>query len=56
MKKIFFIITAFIAFTAFTTINNIWTNDDPHSELGFTVTHLGIADVSGTFNDFYRLF
>jgi polyisoprenoid-binding protein YceI len=52
MKKVFFIITAFIALTAFTTINNPWTNDDPHSQLGFTVTHLGIADVSGTFNDF----
>lgn len=52
MKKIFFIITAFISLTAFTTINNPWTNDDPHSQLGFTVTHLGIADVSGTFNDF----
>lgn len=52
MKKLFFIITAFIALTAFTTINNPWTNDDPHSQLGFTVTHLGIADVSGTFNDF----
>jgi polyisoprenoid-binding protein YceI len=52
MKKIFFIITAFISLTAFTTINSLWTNDDPHSQLGFTVTHLGIADVSGTFNDF----
>lgn len=52
MKKLFFIITAFIALTAFTTINNTWTNDDPHSQLGFTVTHMGIADVSGTFNDF----
>lgn len=52
MKKIFFIITAFIALTAFTTINDLWTNDDPHSQLGFTVTHLGIADISGVFNDF----
>lgn len=52
MKKIFLIITAFVALTAFTTINNPWTNDDPHSQLGFTITHLGIADVSGTFNDF----
>lgn len=52
MRKIFLIITAFIATTAFTTINDTWTNDDPHSQLGFTVTHLGIADVSGTFNDF----
>lgn len=52
MKKLFFIITAFIALTAFSTINNPWTNDDPHSQLGFTVTHLGITDVSGTFNDY----
>lgn len=52
MKKILFILTAFVALTAFTTISDIWTNDDPHSQLGFTVTHLGIADVSGTFNDF----
>lgn len=52
MKKIFFILTAFITITAFTNINDTWKNDDPHSQLGFTVTHLGIADVSGTFNDF----
>ena len=52
MKKLFLITTAFIALTAFTTIGGIWTNDDPHSQLGFTVTHLGIADVSGVFHDF----
>lgn len=52
MKKIFFILTAFVALTAFTNAFTTWTNDDPHSQLGFTVTHLGIADVSGTFNDF----
>jgi polyisoprenoid-binding protein YceI len=52
MKKILFILTAFVALTAFTTAFTTWTNDDPHSQLGFTVTHLGIADVSGTFNDF----
>ncbi|GAB2669046.1 YceI family protein [Flavihumibacter cheonanensis] len=51
MKKLFLILTAFVALTAFTTISTIWTNDDAHSQLGFTVTHLGIADVSGTFND-----
>ena len=48
----FFIATACFALTAFTTLNGIWKNDPPHSQLGFTVTHLGIADVSGTFNDF----
>ncbi|HEX5153005.1 MAG TPA: YceI family protein [Parafilimonas sp.] len=52
MKKILLILTAFVSLTAFTIINDTWTNDDPHSQLGFTVTHLGIADVSGTFNDF----
>ncbi len=51
MKKLFLIATAFVAFTAFNTIDKTWTNDDPHSQLAFTVTHLGIADVSGTFND-----
>jgi polyisoprenoid-binding protein YceI len=52
MKKLTVIISAFVLLTAFTTLNNVWTNDDPHSQLGFTVTHLGISDISGTFNDF----
>lgn len=52
MKKLLLIVTAFVAITAFTKLNDTWTNDDPHSQLGFTVTHLGISDVSGTFNDF----
>ncbi|HSB93863.1 MAG TPA: YceI family protein [Flavitalea sp.] len=52
MKKLFLIAAAFTAFSAFTVINDTWTNDDPHSQLGFTVTHLGISDISGTFNDF----
>jgi polyisoprenoid-binding protein YceI len=52
MKKRFIILTAFVALTAFTSLNNIWKNDPSHSQLGFTVKHLGIADVSGVFNDF----
>ena len=52
MKKLFIIAAAFIALTAFTLANNTWKNDPPHSQLGFTVSHLGIADISGTFNDF----
>lgn len=52
MKKLILVATAFVALASFTTFNNIWTNDDPHSQLGFTVTHLGVSDVSGTFNDF----
>jgi polyisoprenoid-binding protein YceI len=52
MKKLMIILSAFFVLTAFTTAVPTWQNDDPHSQLGFTVTHLGIADVSGTFNDF----
>lgn len=52
MKKFAFIFAASVALTAFTTAVTPWQNDDPHSQLGFTVTHLGISDVSGTFNDF----
>jgi polyisoprenoid-binding protein YceI len=54
MKKISIIISAllFLFLTAFTTAKIVWKNDDPHSQLGFTVTHLGISEVSGTFNDF----
>lgn len=52
MKKILVILVAFLSLTAFTVAVSTWQNDDAHSQLGFTVTHLGIADVSGTFNDF----
>ncbi|ULQ54032.1 YceI family protein [Flavihumibacter fluvii] len=51
MKKLSIILVSFALFTAFTTIDT-WKNDKPHSQLGFTITHLGISDVSGTFNDF----
>jgi polyisoprenoid-binding protein YceI len=52
MKKIFFLILGFAMLTAFTVDNTKWTNDDPHSQLGFTVKHLGISDISGNFRDF----
>ena len=52
MKKIAILASAFLVLTAFITPVFTWKNDAPHSQLGFTVTHLGIADVSGTFNDF----
>lgn len=52
MKKVFIILFSFVFLTAFTSYNDVWQNDDPHSQLSFTVTHLGIADVTGTFNDF----
>lgn len=51
MKKTAIVLSAFLALTAFTHSLTTWQNDAPHSQLGFTVTHLGINDVSGTFND-----
>lgn len=52
MKKLLAISAAFLVLTAFTPVEGVWKNDPPHSQLGFTISHLGIADVSGTFNDF----
>lgn len=52
MKKLTMLLIAFVAITAFTTVSDVWKNDPPHSQLSFTVTHLGISEVSGTFNDF----
>lgn len=51
MKKI----TLFLAFL-FVSVGlfaqTTWTADPYHSKLGFTVTHLGIADVPGHFSDY----
>ncbi len=52
MKKTAIILSALFVLTAFTTVVDTWKNDKPHSQLAFTITHLGISDVSGTFNDF----
>lgn len=52
MKRILFVGLVTLVLSAFTAILAVWTNDDAHSQLSFTVTHLGISDVSGTFNDF----
>ncbi|MDF2380233.1 YceI family protein [Nostoc ellipsosporum NOK] len=53
MKKYLLIATAVFGLTAFTTVfTEVWKNDPPHSRLQFTVTHLGINDITGSFNDF----
>lgn len=52
MKKFIILASVFVALAAFTNVKGVWKSDAPHSQLGFTITHLGIADVSGTFNDF----
>ena len=51
MKKSTIILSAVLFLIAFTTVTS-WKNDKPHSQLAFAVTHLGVSDVSGTFNDF----
>ncbi len=52
MKRLSVAIAAFIVLSGFNYVATTWKSDAPHSQLGFTVTHLGIAEVSGTFNDF----
>lgn len=51
MKKYLLIAVTVFSLSAFT-LNNVWKNDPPHSQLGFTVVHLGINDISGFFTDF----
>ena len=51
MKKITILSTALFLLFAFTTANT-WSVDNAHSKLTFTVTHLGISDVSGLFKNF----
>ena len=51
MKKLLIVLASLVILSAFTTPDT-WHNDKPHSQLTFTITHLGISDVSGNFNDF----
>ena len=52
MKKIVVLFSAFFILASFNTLNKDWNNDDAHSQVSFTVKHLGIADVTGMFTDF----
>jgi len=52
MKKGILAIMLLVVASAFTVVNTTWKNDKAHSQLVFTVVHLGVSDVSGTFNDF----
>lgn len=51
MKKLSVLFTAVLLLSAFK-VADVWKNDKPHSQLGFTITHLGIADISGVFKNF----
>lgn len=51
MKKLTFILSLlFLPVSVFA--QDTWVQDPAHSHLGFTVTHLGIADVPGHFGDY----
>jgi polyisoprenoid-binding protein YceI len=51
MKKVFsFLFVALISTSVFAQTQ--WNSDKAHSQLNFTITHLGIADVGGLFKDF----
>lgn len=51
MKKTYGII-AMLLITGSVFAQTTWTVDKAHSKLGFTVTHLMISEVDGTFNSF----
>jgi polyisoprenoid-binding protein YceI len=51
MKKLTLAIVAIIALASFA-LQTLWTQDKAHSELLFSVKHLGVSTVSGYFKDF----
>ncbi len=52
MKTLKTILGAVMLISTFTLSAQTWSNDPGHSQLYFTVTHLGFNDISGTFDDF----
>ncbi|MDB5191731.1 MAG: YceI family protein [Segetibacter sp.] len=52
MKKIsIYLAAALVVLSSFAVIDN-WKVDKGHSRLGFSITHLGISDISGSFKKF----
>lgn len=51
MKKITFAALLCIATTAIAAVS-IWKVDKSHSQLAFTIRHLGVVDLLGTINDY----
>ena len=52
MKKQLLLFILVPLFSANAIAQTTWVQDPMHSKLGFTVTHLGIADISGYFDDY----
>jgi polyisoprenoid-binding protein YceI len=51
MKKLLFLLSAVLLQTV-SFAQQTWKSDKAHSHLGFSVTHFGISDVSGSFKSF----
>jgi len=51
MKKISILFSAVLLLSAFA-VADAWKADKAHAQLGFSITHLGISDVSGHFKNF----
>lgn len=51
MKKITIALTALLLSTT-SFAQTAWKNDKMHSKLSFSITHLGVSDVTGLFNNF----
>lgn len=49
--KLAIIVSAAMLLGASTTAN-LWNADPAHTEVGFSIRHLGISDISGGFNEF----
>jgi len=52
MKKTITIFAALLTTTTFVFPQTTWTIDNAHSKIGFSVTHMAVAEVEGKFNDF----
>ncbi|MBN9350468.1 MAG: YceI family protein [Chitinophagaceae bacterium] len=53
MKKVLLLVFVTFLFSSFSKVNaQIWKAVVPNSQIGFTVTHIGINDITGYFKDF----
>lgn len=52
MKKTLITLIATVALFAFKPAADTWTVDNAHSKLGFTITHMMVSDVEGSFKNF----
>lgn len=52
MKKQFILLFSALILSLSAIAQKAWVEDPLHSKLGFTVTHLGIADVPGYFDEY----